>query len=133
MQKLGAGFDNINVDLCKAKGIGLARLTGNNAVAVAEHVLLLILAVYRRLLLLDRQVREGGWSKELARAGSRELRGKVVGIVGLGRIGQEIAKRVRAFEAEAIYFDIRRQPGEVEAALGVRPSSSTSSWPRPTS
>lgn len=120
VQKLGAGYDNINVDLCRSLGVGIARLNGNNSVAVAEHAIMLMLAVYRRLISLDAQVRGGGWGKDLARAHNRELRGKTVGIVGLGRIGREVAKRLRGFEVEVQYFDVVRAPGEVEEELGVR-------------
>jgi phosphoglycerate dehydrogenase-like enzyme len=123
VQKLGAGFDNINVELCKELGIGIARLNGNNAVAVAEHTVMLMLAVYRQLVRLDAQVRGGGWGKQLARNGNREIRGKVVGIVGFGRIGREVAKRVAAFEADIVYYDPQRAPKDVEAKLGARPES----------
>jgi D-3-phosphoglycerate dehydrogenase len=120
VQKLGAGFDNLNVELCKAKGVGVARLAGNNAVAVAEHTLALLLAVFRGVVDNDRWVREGGWGKQRARASNRELRGKTIGIVGLGRIGREVAKRVGAFDTEILYYDVRRAEPEVERALGAR-------------
>jgi phosphoglycerate dehydrogenase-like enzyme len=123
VQKLGAGFDNINVELCKELGIGIARLNGNNAVAVAEHTIMLMLAVYRQLLKLDAQVRNGGWGKQLARNGNRELRGKVIGIVGLGRIGREVARRVGSFGAEIVYYDPQPAPSDVEAELGARAES----------
>jgi phosphoglycerate dehydrogenase-like enzyme len=119
VQKLGAGFDNINVDLCRELGIGLARLTGNNAVAVAELTIMLMLAVYRQLLKLDRQVRGGGWGKQVARNGNREIRGKVVGVVGLGRIGRAVARRLHAFEAHLIYYDPQPAPPALVTELGL--------------
>lgn len=119
VQKLGAGYDNINVDLCKSMEIGLARLNGNNAVAVAEHTVLLMLAVYKRLRLLENQVRSGGWGKDVARNGNREIRAKVIGSIGMGQIGREVAKRLRGFEATVIYYDVQQAPPEVEAALGL--------------
>lgn len=119
VQKTGAGYNNINVDLCKARGIGLARLPGNNAPAVAEHAVLLMLAVYRHLADCDRRVRAGDWFKEEPRATHRELRGKLVGIVGLGHIGREVARRVNAFDARVVYFDAVRQAPGVEAALAA--------------
>lgn len=120
VQKTGAGFNNINVELCKQLGIGLANLAGNNAPTVAEHTVLLMLAVYRHLTELDRRLRAGGWAREETRAIHRELRGKVVGLIGLGHIGQNVARRVRAFEAQVIYYDIRRQPPQVESELGAK-------------
>jgi D-3-phosphoglycerate dehydrogenase len=119
VQKLGAGFDNINVSLCTELGIGIARLNGNNAVAVAEHTVMLMLAVYRQLLLLDRQVRGGGWGKHVARNGNREIRGKVVGIVGLGRIGQAVARRIHAFETQLLYYDPVPAPPELAEELAL--------------
>lgn len=119
VQKLGAGFDNINVELCKELGIGIARLNGNNAVAVAEHTIMLMLAVYRQLLRLDSQVRGGGWGKQVARNGNREIRGKVVGIVGLGRIGRAVATRLHAFEARIVYYDPNPAPPELAEELGL--------------
>jgi len=119
VQKLGAGFNNINVDLCKEKGIGVARLAGNNAVAVAEHTLMVILAIYRNLRQTDAYVRSGGWSKDKARETHREVRGKVVGIVGFGHVGREVAKRLRPFEVELLYYGPFRVSPEVEASHGV--------------
>ena len=68
---------------------------------VAEHTLLLILAVYRRLLQLDAAVRSGAW--RTSEPVLYELRGKRVGLVGLGYIGREVALRLRAFGAEVVY------------------------------
>lgn len=120
VQKTGAGFNNINVELCKRLGIGLANLPGNNAPAVAEHAVLLMLAVYRHLTELDQRLRRGGWAREETRGIHRELRGKVVGILGLGQIGTQVARRVRAFEASVVYHDVRRCSPEVERELGAQ-------------
>jgi D-3-phosphoglycerate dehydrogenase len=115
VQKTGAGFNNINLDVLKELGIGIANLPGNNAPAVAEHAVLLTLAVYRHLVQTDQLVRAGGWIGEEARGTHRELRGKVVGIVGFGHIGREVATRMRAFGTTIVYSDVRRAPAEVEA------------------
>ena len=119
IQKLGAGYNTLNMDLLKARGITVARLAGNNAVTVAEHAILLMLAVYRHLADADRSVRAGDWYKEEARALNREIRGKTVGVVGMGAIGRSVAARLRAFEAGVIYYDVRRAEPELEAALGI--------------
>lgn len=120
LQKLGAGYNNLNLDLCKAKAIAVATLPGNNAVAVAEHALMLMLAVYRHLADADRRLRAGDWYKEEARAVNRELRGKCVGIVGMGHIGRELARRLRAFDVTIVYYDARRLDHDAEDGLGVR-------------
>jgi D-3-phosphoglycerate dehydrogenase len=117
VQKTGAGYNNISLELCKELGIGLANLPGNNAPAVAEHTVMLMLAVYRHLTELDARIRRGGWAREETRAINRELRGKVVGILGLGHIGREVATRLSGFGVTIVYHDVRRQPPEVEQAL----------------
>jgi phosphoglycerate dehydrogenase-like enzyme len=119
VQKLGAGFDNIDVELLKSRDIGVARLAGNNAVAVAEHTVLLMLATLRRLPYIDSRLRAGDWGKQLARAGNRELRGKVVGLVGLGQIGRQVVRRLAGFEVNTIYYDVNRASPADEAELGV--------------
>src|SRR3546814_8545547 len=69
IQKLGAGVDRIDLDVCRERGIGVARLQAGNSIPVAEHTLLLMLAACRRLPLLDRQTRAGQWDKEAAQIG----------------------------------------------------------------
>jgi phosphoglycerate dehydrogenase-like enzyme len=119
IQKLGAGVDRIDLDFCRAHGIGVARLNAGNAVPVAEHTILLMLATYRQLPLIDRRTRAGTWSKEDARGTHRSLQHKKVGLVGFGAIGKEVAKRLRAFEVEVLYYDPMRAAADVEQSLGV--------------
>jgi D-3-phosphoglycerate dehydrogenase len=119
IQKLGAGVDRIDVDHCAARGIGIARLQAGNSIPVAEHTLLMMLAACRRLPLLDRQTRAGGWDKEAARGVSRQINGKTVGIVGFGAIGQAVAKLLLGFGANVLYYDPRRASSDVERELRV--------------
>jgi D-3-phosphoglycerate dehydrogenase / 2-oxoglutarate reductase len=120
IQKLGAGVDKIDLKICAEKGIAVARLAGGNAIPVAEHTLLLILATLRRLPAVDRRTRAGEWLKEESRGVNRQLHGKRVGLVGLGAIGKELAKLLKGFEAEIVYFDPGVSPADVEQKLGVR-------------
>jgi D-3-phosphoglycerate dehydrogenase len=120
IQKLGAGFDKIDMEACAARGIALAKLAAGNAVPVAEHTVLLMLACYRRLPLVDRQTRAGHWGKEEARGLHRQLRGKRIGLVGFGAIGREVASILSGFQADIVYYDPAPAPREVEARLGVR-------------
>lgn len=117
IQKLGAGVDRIDLDTCSERGIGVARLQAGNAIPVAEHTLLLMLAACRRLPLLDRQTRAGQWDKEGARGANRQIHGMTVGLVGFGAIGRAVARLLVNFGAEVIYYDPSRASGEVERAL----------------
>lgn len=119
VQKLGAGVDNIDVAAARDRRVAVARLAACNAAQVAEHAVLLMLAVLRRLPEFNRRTREGQWAKELARARSRQLAGRVVGIVGLGAIGREVAARLAGFGTTTSYHDPVRPEPEVEAQLRV--------------
>ena len=119
IQKLGAGVDRIDLDACRKQGIGLARLHAGNSVPVAEHTILLMLATYRQLPQIDRRTRAGAWNKEDARGEHRHLHGKIVGLVGFGAIGKEVAKRLRGFEVKILYYDPVRASRDVEQSLAV--------------
>ena len=120
IQKLGAGVDRIDLKVCEERGIGVARLAGGNAIPVAEHALLLILATLRRLPMIDRRTRAGEWLKEESRGVNRQLHGKRVGLVGLGAIGKALAKLLKGFEVEIVYYDPYPPSAEIEQALGVK-------------
>jgi len=115
----GVGYEKINLDAARAKSIPVARTTGANAVAVAEHTILLILAVYRQLVKADNMVRSGTWPRWDLRLKSYELMGKMVGIVGFGAVGREVAKRLKAFETKTYYYDVYPATPEQEKTLGV--------------
>ncbi len=119
IQKLGAGVDRIDLEICRAQGIGVARLHAGNSIPVAEHTILLMLAVYRQLPQIDRRTRAGAWNKEDARGEHRQLLGKTIGLVGFGAVGKEVAKRLRGFEVTILYYDPVRASRDVEQDLGV--------------
>ena len=115
VQLMSAGYEHVDLALASRYQVPVATFGDAMGSVVAEHTLLLILAVYRRLLQLDAAVRSGAW-----RTGEpvlRELRGKRVGLVGLGYIGREVAVRLHAFGAEVVYTARRRAPDEAD--LGV--------------
>jgi phosphoglycerate dehydrogenase-like enzyme len=95
----------------------IATNNGANAISVAEHVLMLIFALYRQLLFHHQSVTNGPW-KNLKHT-NKELSGKTLGIYGLGRIGKELAKRASALGVKVQYFDILRQ-FETEKELGLK-------------
>jgi phosphoglycerate dehydrogenase-like enzyme len=119
IQKLGAGLDRIDLDFCREHGIGVARLQAGNSVPVAEHTILLMLAIYRQLPQIDRRTRTGTWNKEDARGTHRSLQHKKVGLVGFGAVGKEVAKRLHAFNVDILYYDPIRAPADIEQSLGV--------------
>ncbi|MDM7275248.1 MAG: 2-hydroxyacid dehydrogenase [Thermoprotei archaeon] len=117
------GFDHIDIDACAEKGVPVANIGGANAVTVAEYTIMVALALLRRLLEAHERTRRGEWPQwELMEKGSFEVQGKTWGIVGLGRIGREVAKRVKAFDANIIYYDkVRFESLEKELGLDYAP------------
>ncbi len=120
IQKLGAGVDRIDRDGCVRRSIAIARLAGGNAIPAAEHTVLLMLAVLRRLPLIDRKTRAGEWLKEEARGLHRQLHGKRIGLIGLGAIGRAVAERLAGFAVDIVYYDPAVAPADVERRFAVR-------------
>ncbi|GAB6875368.1 phosphoglycerate dehydrogenase [Thermaerobacter litoralis] len=101
--RAGVGVDNIDLEAATERGIVVVNVADGNTVAVAEHVFALLLALVRRLVPAAASLREGRW--ERSRWVGEELRGKVMGLVGFGRIGQEVAQRARAFGMAVLAHD----------------------------
>lgn len=101
--RAGAGVDNIDLDAATARGVLVLNTPGANAVAAAEHTFGLLLSLVRRIRISDRHVREGGWNRQ-AFIGT-ELRGKTLGIIGIGRVGREVARIARGFGMHALAYD----------------------------
>ncbi len=101
--RAGVGVDNIDLDAATKAGIAVMNTPGANAVAVAEHTFALMLGLARHLTRADSTTRAGKWEKKSLQG--VELRGKVLGIIGLGRIGLEVAKRAKAFEMKVFAHD----------------------------
>jgi phosphoglycerate dehydrogenase-like enzyme len=118
LQLLSAGYDGIDLELLRTLRLPLADNGGANAVAVAEHTVMLMLAAYRQLIALDALVRSGGWkSAAMGEEESYELEGKTVGILGAGRIGRCLARRLSGFDVHLLYYDPVRVPADEEQAL----------------
>jgi phosphoglycerate dehydrogenase-like enzyme len=120
IQLAGVGFDGIDLKAATRSRIPVAQTVEGTIIGVAEHTILLILALYRRLIEADAGLRRGEWLVWQLRPESYMLYGKTVGIFGLGRIGREVANRCRAFGAEVLYHDPYRLEQSREAELGVR-------------
>lgn len=119
IQHQGVGYDNVDVEAARRHGIPVCVTVEGSTVGVAEHVVLLILALYKRLIDSHLGMVQGRWLQWALRTTSFELQGKTVGIVGLGRIGTIVAQRVGAFGTRLLYWDLRRQSPELERELGV--------------
>jgi D-3-phosphoglycerate dehydrogenase len=101
--RAGVGVDNVDLEAATAAGVLVMNTPGGNAISVAEHTLALMLAMARRIPEATASTTGGKWEKKKF-LGS-ELRGKSLGIVGLGSIGREVVKRARAFEMRVIAHD----------------------------
>ncbi|HEX4604960.1 MAG TPA: phosphoglycerate dehydrogenase [Candidatus Angelobacter sp.] len=101
--RAGVGVDNIDLEAATKAGIAVMNTPGANAVAVAEHTIALMLAMARHLCRADSTTRAGKWEKKSLQG--TELRGKTLGIVGLGRIGMEVARRAQAFDMKVLAHD----------------------------
>jgi glyoxylate reductase len=117
LQQPSAGFEHIDVQACRARGVQVANTPGVNAPAVAEHAIMLALALLKRLVLANAATHTGKWTQhELGwERGIFELMGKTWGIVGCGAVGREVAKRLGAFGVTVLYYDPRRLHVEEES------------------
>jgi phosphoglycerate dehydrogenase-like enzyme len=121
VQVLSAGYDRVNIAGARQARVPICSNGGANSVAVAEHTIMLILAVYRKLMAFHQNVASGRWHEGIPRSVDIfELEAKTVGLVGLGYIGQQVARRLQAFDTEVIYYDTYRRSPEDEARLGLR-------------
>ena len=122
IQTEGVGFEQVDVEAAKEKGVAVCNNKGANAISVAEHAVGLMLAGLRRTSLTDRQLRTIGYKTskfEHMKVGEHTLAGKTVGLIGLGDIGKEVAKRLRCWDCNVIYYDILEMSPEIKAEYHV--------------
>ncbi|MDM5340444.1 2-hydroxyacid dehydrogenase [Fictibacillus enclensis] len=117
IQKTGIGVDNIDLEAAKKYAIPVANTPGANSSGVAELTILLILALYRKLPLLNSETKKGNWLMWELRPYSYEMEGKTHGFIGFGNIGRETAKRSKVFGTNIVYFDQYRLNPEIEEEL----------------
>jgi D-3-phosphoglycerate dehydrogenase len=101
--RAGTGVDNVDVEAASARGILVVNAPGANSISVAEHACALMLALARLIPAADRAMKAAKWEKK--KFLGTELRGKTLGVAGLGRIGQEVAQRARAFGMRVVAHD----------------------------
>lgn len=111
--RVGAGLENIDCDYAEKKGVHLISAPEGNRNAVGEHTLGMLLSLFNKLNKADKEVREGKWLREENRG--IELDGKTVGIIGYGNMGKAFAKKLRGFDVEVIYYDIKLDVGDENA------------------
>ena len=102
--RVGAGMENIDLEVAKNLGISLINSPEGNRDAVAEHVVAMLLILMNRLFIASEEVNNGIWKREENRGD--ELLGKTFGIIGYGNMGKATAKRLSGFGVEVIFYDI---------------------------
>lgn len=102
VSKYGVGVDNIDLDYCAAHGVRVSRTVGANSEAVADYAMALMLAVARRLTVIDRKCRRMDWGKIT----TRDVSHATLGVFGLGAIGKHVARRAQGFGMRVIAYDV---------------------------
>ena len=120
VQLLSAGYDAVDLEAARRAKVPVTNNGGANAVSVAEHTLMLMLAVSRKLVWQHANVAGGRWRGNGPGPRMYELFDKTLGIVGLGTIGKKVARLAQAFGMRVQYYDIARLSEDAEDALGVR-------------
>lgn len=114
IQRSGVGLDALDLKAIKEKNIPLYVNQGVNAESVAEHSLMLILACLRKLPIINQSTKNGIWEKQKQGVQTTELKGKTVGIIGMGNIAKTLVNLLKPFYVNILYYDLIRQPIEFE-------------------
>ena len=121
VQLTSAGYDQVDPEAAKKAKVPVSNNGGANAIAVAEHAMMLMLAVYKRVVQFHNHIVAGNWRVgNPADVRVHELSSATLGIVGLGNIGKKVARRAKAFDMKVQYYDIKRLTEDQEDALGIR-------------
>ena len=123
IQTTSAGTNQLDKAALGELGIKVSNNGGGNAVAVAEHTIALMIGVYRKLQLQFKSVQDGKWMSNIRTdwfSQAHELTGKTVGIIGVGRIGSRVAKRLQGWECELIYHDVVDPDSELVSDLSMK-------------
>jgi formate dehydrogenase len=115
----GIGSDHVDLQAAIDRGITVTEVTYCNSISVAEHVVMLMLVLVRNYVPAHQWVLDGGWNIADCVERSYDIEGMQVGIVGAGRIGSAVLRRLKPFEVGLHYTDRHRLPEEVEEELGV--------------
>jgi phosphoglycerate dehydrogenase-like enzyme len=124
LQRVGVGIDNLDLGALQAAGVVAAYTPGANAQAVAEHTILMMLALLKRFVAAESASRQGGWpTMELFQAGLGDLANTAIGLVGFGNIGRAVAQRLAPFGSRLLYTAPHAVDPATEQQFGVRYAS----------
>jgi glyoxylate reductase len=119
ISNFGVGVDHIDIAACSRHGVPVGNTPGAVTGATADMTMALLLAAARNIVIGDKFARTPGWTSfNPSDLPGKEVYGSTLGIIGFGRIGQEVAKRARAFDMQVLYFRRHRDP-QAEQRLGV--------------
>jgi D-3-phosphoglycerate dehydrogenase len=111
--RVGAGLESIDCEYAESKNINLIAAPEGNCNAVGEHALGMILSLFNKLNIADKEVKAGHWNRESNRG--TELDGKTIGIIGYGNMGKSFSKKLRGFDVEVLCYDILPNVGDENA------------------
>jgi phosphoglycerate dehydrogenase-like enzyme len=121
VQRLGVGYETLDLDASAKRQIPACNIEGVNKEAVAEHSMMFILSLAKRLIEAQAHTQAADWlSARKLTTSSFEVKGKTLGIIGFGNTGSSLAKRAHAFEMNIIYNDLTDVNAELAAQLGAR-------------
>jgi len=123
--RAGTGVDNIDVDAASRKGILVMNTPGGNTISTAEHTMAMMLSLCRNIPQANKSILDGKWDRK--KYSGTELRGKTLAILGLGRVGKEVAKRAKSFGMNIIGFDPLLSK-EIASELGIQLLDLESIW-----
>lgn len=116
--RAGVGYNNVDLAAAGKHGVAVCNVPDYGTEEVADHAMMMLLAIVRQLMPSDKDIRNGRWNFDSAIKTPR-LRGKTLGVIGCGRIGTAMVLRAKAFGLDVVFYDPNIPPG-IEKALGVR-------------
>ena len=124
IQTLSAGYDRLDLAAILEMGIPVANNGGANAIAVSEHTIAMMISLSGKLWhQYDFTMKQRVWKGGMDQYRVVEITDKTVGIVGLGRVGKQVAKRLKGFDTRTIYYDVIDIPQDVQQELNATPAS----------